>query len=390
MKERSKVVYVAVPNLSRAHQQQIRGVFRYARKVGWRVEVLDRGPYTAGFEDLREIRSCDGLVVVDLESFARIPVRRRRFPCVLIDCSKSLARTHAHVLNDNAAIGRLAADFLLSRRFATYAYLPVSNRRVGIYGDWSGIRGRAFAAAVKAGGRRFARCPIGRGQQTISDYLRATSGWLAGLPRPVALFAANDRYARLAADAVALTGLRVPDDVAILGVDDDELVCEGNAPTLSSVLVDFEDCGWKAASLLDGLMQGEPSALREKTYGPLSVMRRKSTSEPSATSDWRYTKALEFIRAHFAVGVGLADVAQVLGVSVRTVEYVFAAAGTTVSAAVLDAKFQAAERALISTKEPIGQVALECGFPTPAYFTRLFVRRYGRTPSDFRCAERQE
>jgi LacI family transcriptional regulator len=384
----AKIVCAAVPVLSRSHQDQLRGVFEYARKVGWRVDVFDHGAYTQALSQSELLRGCDGLVIGDLVEFVELPAWAKRKPLVLIDCSPALSQRYPSVLNDNAAIGRLAAKTLFSRRFAAYAFFPQEGSHIHEEDDWSDRRGRAFAEAVTRMGGRFAGEPPPASEAPEAARKRAAA-WLETLPKPVAIFAANDKFARICADAAMILELKVPDDVAILGVDDDDLVCETAAPELSSILVDFQACGYKAAKLLDHVMKGNVRTPAIERFGPLDVRRRASTREPAGKTNWRYVQALDFINRRAKDGIRVGDVAAELGMSIRSVNYLFAAADTTVSKAITEAKLAAARASLLATRKSIARIAAECGFVSAAYFTRVFVRRFGVTPSDCRCAKRQ-
>ncbi len=382
----AKTICAAVPVLSRSHQDQLRGIFEYARKVGWRIDVFDHGAYTQPLSQSEILNVCDGLIVCDLPEFTKLPMRARRKPLVLVDCSVHLSEQYPSVLNNNAAIGALAAKTLFSHRFAAYAFFPREGGDFRHDDDWSARRGKAFAEAIsRLGGFFEASAPPSSGT-SVSARKRAAA-WLLTLPKPVAVFAANDKFARICADAAAISGFKVPDDVAILGVDDDDLVCETAEPELSSILVDFRACGYKAAKLLDRVMKEGAQHPTTEKYGPLDVTHRASTREPSGKTNWRYARALNFIDRRATDGIGLDDVAAELGVSARTAEYLFAAAGTTVSKAITEAKLAAVRATLLSTRKPLARIAAECGFISAAYLVRVFVRHHGVTPGEYRATE---
>ena len=125
---------------------------------------------------------------------------------------------------------------------------------------------------------------------TSDSARKRAAAWLETLPKPVAVFAANDKFARICADAAAISGFKVPDDVAILGVDDDDLVCETAAPELSSILVDFRACGYKAAKLLDRVMKEGARHPMAEMYEPLDVV--PAHQRASGKTNWRYARAL--------------------------------------------------------------------------------------------------
>jgi LacI family transcriptional regulator len=209
-------------------------------------------------------------------------------------------------------------------------------------------------------------------------------GWLKSLPKPVGLMACNDICGREVLQACAAAGLRVPDEVAVVGVDNDELMCELSNPPLSSIALDVENAGYEAARLLDSLMSGHLAGERIVQVEPVYVVTRQS-SEIMAPHDPSVATALQFIRNHAGQPIGVPHVVEHAGVSRRTLERRFLSAlGRSISSEITQCRLERAKRLLLETDLPSHRVAAGAGFGTIKTFNRVFRRAAGVSPQRFR------
>ena len=209
--------------------------------------------------------------------------------------------------------------------------------------------------------------------------------WLASLPRPAAICAANDQTARAVADAALAQNLRIPDDIAVLGIDDDPKFCLGAPPALSSVVQDFESCGYQAAEALQRLMDGDASGPDVLRYGAHGVSIRESTLSSSPHADF-VQKALDWIDANACRYIGAADVADALGVSRRTLDIRFhELLRTTVHAVLRERRLEEVKRLLSTTDISIGRITEQCGFTSAGHLKNLFRRTTGVSMRDWRA-----
>ncbi|MEE2660541.1 MAG: DNA-binding transcriptional regulator [Planctomycetota bacterium] len=281
------------------------------------------------------------------------------------------------------AVGVMAAEHLLERGF----------RHFGFAGsDRSGFavsRKQAFHRRVQEAGGSFAAChvedlPLRDPGTSWSGMQETFSGWLRDLPKPVGVLCSMDGVARRLAATCRSMDLNVPEEVAILGVNDDEFECVVARPNLSSIAIPARRIGYDAAALLENLMAGEPRPQSDITLQPLGVVSRRST-EAEATEDEIVRTALRYIRANYREPIRVDDVADAAGRPRRTLERRFRRAlDRTVLDEITRRRIETARRLLVETDLDIGGVAKRSGFSDARRMAVVFRERLGRTPSDFR------
>lgn len=287
--------------------------------------------------------------------------------------------------SDDAAIGRLGAAHLLERGFRSYAYC-------GFGGElWSTRRRDAFLGAVAGAGHEGGayespwREP---GAHLREDEQARIGRWLATLPRPVGVMAANDVRGIDVLDACQRFGMKVPEEVAVLGVDDDALLCEVCSPTLSSAIPDIGRIGYEAAALLDRLMAGGAAAGPARSIPPLGVTTRLSTDAPRV-DDPHLAAALRFIRENACHGISVGDVLGQVPLSRSTLERRFRAAlGRSPQGEIRAVRIARAKQLLAETDHPMHRIAELVGIEHPEYFQVIFKREVGMTPGRFRGENR--
>ena len=291
-----------------------------------------------------------------------------------------------YFLPDSNAIARLAAEHLLDQGFRRLAYYGFLRTRIN---RWSEDRARAFRQRAREAG---APCVMfaghhGRARQW-ADLQRELADWLVSLEKPVGLMACNDARARHVLEACRMVDLRVPEDVAVIGVDNDEMICELTRPPLSSVDQGARRLGYRAAALLDRLMAGGKSRERRYLVEPMGVVTRRST-DSLAIDDQDVADAVRFIRAHACEGIQAADVVRAAAVSRSTLEVRFKTLmGRTMHDEIHRVRMDRAKQLIAATELPLKQVAVEAGFRSVQYLTVLFRRDLGQTPAEYRRTSR--
>lgn len=367
------------------------GILKYVQQRGpWIIHFIEGRIDEQRLSDLTAW-GCSGIIGrLQTPELVRMIVNSR-VPLVISYMSpnsvpiESYSKRHARICNDNLAIGRMAAEHLTALGYPHYAFVSDPANLI-----WSKERCDAFAAAVrKTGTECHIYPPLSALHERDASVERAhLADWLKSLPKPIALMAAMDIRGRQVLDACTQAGLSVPRDVAVLSVDNDEVLCETSRPTLSSIQLNAEEAGYRAAETLDQYMRG---ILRKRTvilFGPTHVAQRLSTTVLPQT-DPLVSQALDFIAMNISVPFGVPDVIAHLKISRRSLETRFKAVlGATVLDEILRLRLERVCTLLKETDLTISQVTRACGFLNQCCLGRLFLRRFGCTMGAYRLSAR--
>jgi len=274
------------------------------------------------------------------------------------------------VIPDNEAVGRLAAEHMLELGLRHYVYLHTCSHHS------STLRGESFDRRLRDAGRTCTWVEMVDGESFETALLEQ--------PRPLGLMAFNDTRASMAIDACLNNGLKVPEDVAVIGVDNDDLFCEVTQPPMSSVDVDPEQLGYRAAELLAQLLAGEAGLTEPILIPPRGVVARQST-DTMAMDDPDLVDALRFIRANAEKPIQVEDVLQHVPIARRALEQRFRKLlGRTPAAEIRRVHVEAAKSLLAQTDLSIPDVARRSGFRYAAHMAQVFRKATGQTPTDYR------
>ena len=208
--------------------------------------------------------------------------------------------------------------------------------------------------------------------------------WIATLPKPCGIFATFDQRAKHVADICRAEGVSVPEQVQVIGVDNEESICELTVPSLSSIAPDFEASGYRAARELDRLLRGGRPSPRPILVKNLKVVERLSTSDTTRTGD-RVNRALNFIRTHARERIGVSDVAKAVGGSRRLLEKAFQRVHErSIAQEIQHVRLEQVLEALHNPALSLKAVAEMSGFSSATYLKNLFREKYGMTMSEFR------
>ncbi|WP_035604574.1 DNA-binding transcriptional regulator [Haloferula sp. BvORR071] len=354
------------------------GISRYVqRKPNWRMAFFDRE--RKELAELVETWQGDAIIctVVD-PRFREAAANRKDIP--VINVAGLMDETQVcSVLSDDHAIGRLAAEHLISRGFKDFAFV---RKRDGT--RYSQDRGAGFQARVEEAG--FKVTNINLSANHSDDELIEK---LAGLPRPLGVFAALDRIAGMVLEACWKADFKVPEEIALVGAGNHTQLCELSSPTLSSVETDMERRGYEAAALLDRILSGEERPTEPVRIAPAHVVERRST-DVFAFDDADVVAALRFIRENSDCTIKVRDVVAATTISRRSLEGRFnALIGRTLHDEIWRAHFDLAMRLLSSSDLSLQDVAERSGFRTASALVNLFRQRLGVTPKEFRVSNRR-
>lgn len=396
---------VELPELSRSERRRVGlliessraygrglllGISKYVReRHGWSVRFQE-WKWTDGPPAWLEHWKGDGII-------ARIETRRlglalRQLSIPVVDVRGSVPDLGFPLLDtDDREVAHLAADHLLERGFRQCGYC-------GFVGaNYSDKRSRWFQQAVVQGR---GRCSIysppqpATHAQTIEHEKRGLlheehlMRWLVELPKPVGIMACNDIRGQQVLAACRRAGLLVPDEVAVVGVDNDEVLCELSDPPLTSVVPNTARIGYEAAGLLQKLMSGEATPPRPRLISPLGIATRLST-DVLAIPDRAIAAVLRNIREHACSGIRVSALLKVAALSRTVFERRFTRlVGRSPKAEILRVQLGRARQLLADTDLPLPQIAERCGFRHPEYFNAIFRLKVGIPPGRYRAEHR--
>jgi len=275
--------------------------------------------------------------------------------------------------------GWIAAEHFLDRGFQNFAFCGFAET---IYGQ----RQEAFAARLSEAGLSVDvyRRPWVKRESWWGVQQQHMAQWLAGLSKPVGLFAGNDDVGRRVLEACQAARLAVPDEVAVVAVDNDELLCELCNPPLSSISLSTEKAGFQAAAALEQMMAGKKPDCAEIIVEPVVVVTRQS-SDVMAMQDRDVAMALRFIREHASETIHVEDVLEAVPISRRAMESRFRRVlGRSPNAEILRVHVERAKMLLTTTNMAMPWIAQQSGFATADYMTFVFRRATGMKPLQFR------
>jgi LacI family transcriptional regulator len=315
----------------------------------------------------------DGLIVQTFSREFENRVLRLKLPTTNVSNFCEKPNRLPTVLPDDRAIGEMAADYLLSLGFRDLGFCW----RAGML--YARLRKDAFIARAKEAGASVSVC----------DTLERDIGqWVAGLPRPIGILGCNDDWAHRLLNAIRRRGAKVPDEVAVLGVDDDELFNTLVTPSLSSIALPVEQIGFQAAAMLDRIMDGERPPETPLLVPPLKVVPRQST-DVLTVSDPDVVLAVRFIREQATRPLQVDDVLEHVALSRRSLERRFREfVGHSISDEIRRTHLELAKHLLISTELSMPQVASASGFTSATRLGIVFHAEVGEPPTEFRRRSR--
>ena len=322
----------------------------------------------------------DGIIARIENAEIAAHVRDARLPAVDVSAARLLPEL-PWVETDDAQIAELAFTHLHERGFKHFGFCG------DVSFNWSRWRRDHFVNRVAESGATCSLFEFGVQVGTgvpWNQQQEALAQWIRGLPRPTGVFACYDVMAQQLLDASRAIAVAVPEEIAVIGVDDDELLCNLSEPPLSSVVPDARRTGYEAASLLQRQMAGETLQPEPCLTKPRGVQTRQST-DVLAISDRHVAEALRFIREHASDGITVADVLDRARVSRRVLESRFRkVVGRTPHEELLRARLTRVKLLLSETDLSIAQIAERTGYQHIEYLSAQFARVLGMPPSQYR------
>lgn len=359
----------------------------YARTllVGIGDYILSHGPWQVHYLELgrdarpsSRITHWDGDGIIVRGENRRVAAAVARNSTAVVDLTPSrLVPDAPWVKTDDALVAQLAARHFIERGFRSYAFCGDPRY------SWSNQRGEHFRQLVRQAGYAYSSFAPQAQRADPDQEIDAIGQWLRILPRPVAVFACYDNRGQQVLEACRRVHLAVPEEVAVLGVDNDEVLCALSPPPLSSVIANPRRVGWEAAALLDRMMRREAVPPLEHFVPPLGIATRQST-DVLAVPDPKIAAALKYIREHACEGIRVSDVVRHCPMARRALEMRFQKLfNRTPRQEILRVQLNRVKELLAGTRLPVWDVAEKAGFQ-PEYLSVVFRQEMGMTPREYR------
>jgi LacI family transcriptional regulator len=385
--KRLKRVALMIESSRTYGRELVRGIMRYSRLHGpwvfpwvfYRQELFyaARGGEKAELEHLKKWGP-DGIIARDSRDIVKLG--GWNIPLFVAVAMEPPDVRHNNIISDNEAIGKMAAEHLLERGLRNFGYCGFDDM------FWSVQRGESFAGYISRAGFKtsFYKQPKSRAARTWYREESVLTKWLQGLPKPVGVMACNDDRGQHIAEACANADIDVPYQVAIIGVDNDDQVCDISNPSLSSVALDADKAGFEASALLARIMAGEKLPPQTVVVHPTRVVTRQSTSFV-AVEDKLLSRALNYIHQNARCLIQVSDVVKATGVSRRCLHDKFLKAlRRSVYDEIRRVRIDLISRMLLETDLSIADIALGLGYDNTNHIARYFKQKTGLSLLEYR------
>ncbi len=380
-------ILVVIPTSTLTQRHLLEGLLEYAHEAAAGAWQFHLDLHDLNRQHVRNLKSwgCNGIIAYILNDRARREFTASGLPAVFIEptLANPLPKQPRNVvtfINEHAAEGRTAARYFVERRYRSFAYIGTAKPTF-----WSNERMKGFAAQLAEFGfkPRIYPTPPAREQSDFALEADRLTRWLKKLPRNTALFCVHDRRAQQAIATAASVRLRVPEDIAVLGVDNDELLCRMTVPAISSIPVYYREHGMEVGKAMDDLLEGRKTE-RVVITRHSNVITRTST-DAQAIDDPFVARAVAYVRSHVGERIGLPELSKIAGCSKTTLNLrARRALGHTMAEEVTHIQLNAAVERIASTGYSIDEIARECGFCSASHLGSRMKQMRGMTPGEFR------
>lgn len=392
MHKKSQIVFF-LQSSGRYELKRLKGVYEYAKRRAWHVMVIDRAQQNEGFGRLVQFWKPIGCIAEGIVNVSALRVKSvPHLPVVFCDVSPAAISdrhwltTACFVKHDAVATTRKAYAELMTSGWHDMAF---AGDMETLY--WSRERQREFQKLVAASGRagHVFTCESQGPFTDVLDFQSRLKEWLANLPKPCGILAVHDFMGEHVIFACRELGLSIPDQIMVVGIDNEELRCEHANPTLSSVEPDFEKAGYLAAQLLDELSRGVTKPGTYRYFGPARVVRRRSTMLQKM-SNAAVQKALEKIRIEACSGLRPVQVLTAMGGSRSSAERLFRqVTGCSVYEKIEQRRLEEVLRQLANEELKIETVASLCGYKTVSFLRMRFREKFGMSMAEWRLTHKR-
>lgn len=280
--------------------------------------------------------------------------------------------SYPRVLSDTKKAAKMTFRYFRAKGFSNFAF----------YGNAQSFRGQAFIETVRKKG--FTCEALYERGTSWAEELAATKAWIKIQPKPLAVLCWTDYAGARFVDMAHLLGWRIPSQIAVMGMDNEELVCDCAAVRLTSMRTDIQKVGYQGAALLDHLMKGKSAPRETEMIPPREIIERRST-DTFTTGSPLVAKAVKFMRTHLSDNINVADIVTTCGVSRRGLEKAFLKSmGHTPHDALLHFRMKRARALLRDGHDKIADVARQVGITDAKHFSVMFKKATAQTPREYR------
>jgi LacI family transcriptional regulator len=394
MRQKVKVAF-AHSNISHNTQGIMAGITDYIRDKGdWDLIIWA----DASFESLNFLkeRGCRGTFANIQTSAKAQQLQQIGMPVIAFNALQNMLSL-PYISADPDQIAQVAYDYFKSKKFTHFGFFGLTEAR------WSIERMESFSRLVEQAGETLhtykgGQMPIKsesvplaklwidmilhKGQQPLLD-------WLANLPKPIAILVGNDILACHLSNVAAEAGLNIPDEIALLGIDDDQALCNLCNPPLSSIAFNFKKAGYDAARLMDDIISGRQTLRGQWIKIQTAGVKERGSTDICAVEDEDIIKALKYIRSHCGAPLQVEDIADHICISKRTLQMKFQKAlGRSIHEEIIKAHVELAKALLIETNLSVETIALRSGFHYSSNMRRAFLDITGMLPHKYRQTHR--
>lgn len=363
-------------------RQFLRGVEKYMNTRGdWVVRIQPPGYIKSNSNENNSwlgLNDADGIIAGDIRFISE--AMRLNLPKILHDARCDKIPGASTMYTDSVNTGKMAANYFIDLGFKNYAFCGFEGL------EWSQKRLTGYREELAT--RKIAHVhnysdwkPAGSGMDTERWNI---SEWLKTLPKPVCVFACNDDRGINVLEACQIASLKVPEEVAVLGVDNDKLMCKISSPPLSSIELNFSKAGFDAATLLDEIID-KGNVEQDIIVPPIYLIERQST-DVFAIDDRNVIKAIVFIRQNYNMPIQVVDVVKSTTSSRRDLELKFKKLlRRSIKDEILRLRIDSIKRRLLNTNEPLNTIAQSLSYTDTEHFSRFFKSATGISPSKYRA-----
>ena len=375
-------ILLVIDYSSEFSRRLMRGLIKYSKENGpfifYRLPSYYKTLYGKdGIVEWAKERKADAIIALwDHEKTNRL--KQLNIP-VLLQNYKERSNFYSNITGDYFGTGEMAAKFFIQRKFKNFAFY--GNKGV----VWSRERAHGFKSEVERNGGDyfyFESENLRGGEWTESHVL--LDKWLLSLPKPVAIFACDDNFALQVSEICKMNHIKIPQDVSLLGVDNDDLICNLSDPPISSIGLDVEKGGFEAGRLIHQLIKKEKTDPFNIIINPTRIELRQSTELYNIEDDY-IEKIVKHIVKRFNKEISIDDLSEIVPLSRRNLEIRFKnEMGTSIYQFILELRIDHFSNLLLSTDRSLFDLALESGFNDCKNISRICKKFKGATPVEFR------